>query len=144
METLQLEDSTRQPLSVMNSTTQKIHYASYEKKKSKVGGKKQKSQPNPNVSSSPSSGQKKDSTGPQKLCYQCKKPYTKRHEKVSKAQNAKCNACGIMGHYESACKKSGNFPQKSSSNPQKPSKVNIASAVEEQQSMQISSMRKDF
>ena len=118
----------------MNSTTQKIHYASYEKKKSKGTGKKQKNQSNPNVFSSSSSGQKQDSTGPVKLCYRCKKPYSKGHEKVCKAQNAKCNACGTMGHYEIACKKSGNFPQKSSSNPQKPGstgRMNIASTVKE-------------
>ena len=132
IEILQLEDSTRQTLSEMTSTTQKIHYASYEKKKGT--GKKQKFQSNSNVSSSSSSGQKQDSTGPQKLCYRCKKPYTKGHEKVCKALNAKCNACGIEGHFEVACKKSGNFPQKSSSNFQKPGstgKMNIASAVEE-------------
>ena len=48
--------------------------------------------------------------------------------------NAKCNACGIVGHFEVACKKSGNFPQKSSSKFQKPGstgRMNIASAVEE-------------
>ena len=132
IEILQLEDSTRQTLSEMTSTTQKIHYASYEKKKGT--GKKQKFQSNSNVSSSSSSGQKQDSTGPQKLCYQCKKPYTKGHEKVCKALKAKCNACGIEGHFEVACKKSGNFPQKSSSKFQKPGstgKMNIASAVEE-------------
>ena len=39
IEILQLEDSTRQTLSEMTSTTQKIHYASYEKKKGT--GKKQ-------------------------------------------------------------------------------------------------------
>ena len=116
----------------MTSTAQKIHYASYEKKKSKGTGKKQKF--NSNVSSSSSSGQKQDSTGSQKLCYRCKKPYSKGHEKVCKAVNAKCNACGIEGHFEIACKKSGNFPQKSSSKFQKPGsagKMNIASAVEE-------------
>ena len=116
----------------MTSTVQKIHYASYEKKKSKGTGKKQKS--NPNASSSSSSGQKQDSTGSQKLCYQCKKPYSKGHEKVCKALNAKCKACGIEGHFEIACKKSGNFPQKSSSKFQKPGsagRMNIASAVEE-------------
>ena len=130
IEILQLEDSTRQTLSEMTSTTQKIHYASYEKKKGT--GKKQKS--NSNVSSSSSSGQKQDSTGPQKLCYRCKKTYTKGHEKVCKALKAKCNACGIEGHFEVACKKSGNFPQKSSSKFQKPGstgRMNIASAVEE-------------
>ena len=132
IEILQLEDSTRQTLSEMTSTTQKIHYASYEKKKGR--GKKQKFQSNSNVSSSSSSGQKQDSTGSQKLCYQCKKNYTKGHEKVCKALKARCNACGIEGHFEVACKKSGNFPQKSSSKFQKPGstgRMNIASAVEE-------------
>ena len=132
IEILQLEDSTRQTLSEMTSTTQKIHYASCEKKKGT--GKKQKFQSNSNVSSSSSSRQKQDSTGSQKLCYRCKKSYTKGHEKVCKALNAKCNACGIVGHFEVACKKSGNFPQKSSSKFQKPGstgRMNIASAVEE-------------
>ena len=132
IEILQLEDSTRQTLSEMTSTMQKIHYASYEKKKGT--GKKQKFQSNSNVSSSSSSRQKQDSTGSQKLCYRCKKNYTKGHEKVCKALNAKCNACGIEGHFEAACKKSGNFPKKSSSKFQKPGstgRMNIASAVEE-------------
>ena len=47
---------------------------------------------------------------------------------------AKCNACGIEGHFEVVCKKSGNFPQKFSSKFQKPrstGKINIASAVKE-------------
>ena len=134
IEILQLEDSTRQTLSEMTSTTQKIHYASYEKKKSKGTGNKQKFQSNSNVSSSSSSGQKQDSTGFQKCFYQGKKPFTKGHEKVCKALNAKCNACGIEGHYEIACKKSGNFHQKSSSKFQKPGstgRINIASAVKE-------------
>ena len=116
----------------MTSTTQKIHYASYEKKKGT--GKKQKFQSNSNSSSSSSSGQKQDSTGSQKLCYRCSKNYSKGHEKVCKALNAKCNACGVEGHFEIACKKSGNFPKKSSSKFQKPGstgRMNIASAVEE-------------
>ena len=132
IEVLQLEDSTRQTLTEMTSTTQKIHYASYEKKKGT--GKKQKFQSNSNSSSSSSSGQKQDSPGSQKLCYRCSKNYTKGHEKVCKALNAKCNACGIEGHFEAACKKSGNFPKKSTSKFQKPGstgRMNIASAVEE-------------
>ena len=132
IEILQLEDSTRQTLSEMTSTTQKINYASYEKKKGT--GKKQKFQSNSNVSSSSSSGQKQDSTGSQKLCYRCKKASTKGHEKVCKALKAKCNACGIEGHFEVACKKSGNFPQRSTSKFQKPGstgRMNIASAVKE-------------
>ena len=132
IEILQLEDSTRQTLTEMTSTTQKIHYASYEKKKGT--GKKQKFQSNSNPSSSSSSGQKQDSTGSQKLCYRCKRNYTKGHEKVCKALNAKCNACGIEGHFEIACKKSGNFPKKSTSKFKKQGstgRMNIASAVEE-------------
>ena len=132
IEILQLEDSTRQTLSEMTSTMQKIHYASYEKKKGT--GKKQKFQSNSNVSSSSSGRQKQDSTSSQKLCYRCKKSYTEGHEKVCKALNAKCNACGIEGHFEVACKKSGNFPKKSSSKFQKlgsTGRMNIASAVEE-------------
>ena len=130
IEILQLEDSTRQTLTEMTSTTQKIHYASYEKKKGT--GKKQKFQSN--SSSSSSSGQKQDSTGSQKLCYRCSKNYSKGHEKVCKALNARCNACGVEGHFEIACKKSGNFPKKSTSKFQKPGsteRMNIASAVEE-------------
>ena len=132
IEILQLEDSTRQTLTEMTSTAQKIHYASYEKKKGT--GKKQKFQSNSNSSSSSSSGQKQDSTGSQKLCYRCSKNYSKGHEKVCKALNARCNACGVEGHFEIACKKSGNFPKKSTSKFQKPGstgRMNIASAVEE-------------
>ena len=135
IEILQIEDSTRQTLTEMNSTGQKnyssINYVSYDKKKSKS---KKKFQTNPNSSSSSSSGQKQDSTGPGKLCYRCKKPYTKGHENVCKAQNAICDGCGVKGHYKIACKKSGNFPQKPHSNPQNSNstgRMNIAAAVKE-------------
>ena len=68
IEILQIKDSTRQTLTEMNSTGQKkyssIKYVSYDKKKSKS---KKKFQTNPTPSSS-SSRQKKDSTGPGKLC----------------------------------------------------------------------------
>ena len=119
----------------MNSTRQKnyssINYVSYDNKKSES---KKKFQTNPNSSSSSSSGQKQDSTGPGKLCYQCKKPYTKGHKNVCKAQNAICDGCGVKGHYKMACKKSGNFPQKSHSNPQNSNSTGrmiIAAAFEE-------------
>ena len=132
IEILQLEDSTRQTLTEMNSTMQKIHYASYEKKKSKGGKNKQKFQNNSNGSNPSSSGQKQDSTGPGKLCFQCKKPFTKGHEKVCKAEHATCDGCGLKGHYQVACQKSGNFPQKQYSNPQNSKstgKMNVAAAV---------------
>ena len=132
IEILQLEDSTRQTLTEMNSTMQKINYVSYEKKKSKGSKNKQKFQNNSNGSNSSSSGKKQDSTSPGKLCYQCKKPYTKGHENVCKARNAKCDGFGTIGHYKIACKKSGNFPQKPHSNPQNfnsTGRMNIATAV---------------
>ena len=69
IEILQIEDSTRQTLTEMNSTVQKINYVSYEKKKSKGSKNKQKFQTNSNGSNSSSRSQKQDSTGPGKLCY---------------------------------------------------------------------------
>ena len=134
IEILQIEDSTRQTLSEMSSTVLKINYASYEKKKSKGGKNKQRFQNNSNTSNSSSSSQKQDSTGPGKLCYQCKKPYTKGCENVCKARNVKCDGCGTIGHYKIACKKSGNFPQKLHSNPQNSNstgRMNIVAAVTE-------------
>ena len=129
IEILQLEDSTRQTLTEMNSTVQKVNYVSYEKKKSKGGKNKQKIQNNPNGSTSSSSGQKQASTAPVKQCYRCKKPFTKGHEKVCKAINAKCDACGITGHYQIACRKSGNFPQKAHSTSNPTGRMNVAAAV---------------
>ena len=108
---------------------QKINIVYYEKKKSKGSKNKQKFQTNSNGSNSSSSGQKQDSTGPGKLCYQCK-----GHENVCKTRNVKCDGCGTIGHYKIACKKSGNFPQKSYSNPQNSNstgRMNIATAVKE-------------
>ena len=134
IEILQIEDSTRQTLTEMNSAMQEINCVSYEKKKSKGNKNKQKFQNNSNGSNSSSSRQKQDSTGPGKLCYQCKKPYSKGHENVCKARNSKCDGCGTIIHYKIACKKSGNFPQKSYSNPQNSNstgRMNIAAAVKE-------------
>ena len=135
IEILQIEDSARQTLTEMNSTGQKnyssINYIFYDKKKSKS---KKKFQTNPNPSSSSFSGQKQDSTDPGKLCYQCKKPYTKGHENVCKSQNAICDGCDVKGHYKITCKKSGNFSQKSHSNPHNPNstgRMNIAAAIKE-------------
>ena len=129
IEILQLEDSTRQTLIEMNSTVQKVNYVFYEKKKSKGNKNKQKIQNNSNGSNSSSSGQKQASTGPGKQCYRCQKPFTKGHEKVCKAINAKCDACGITGHYQVACRRSGNFPQKANSTSNPTDKMNVAAAV---------------
>ena len=133
IEILQIEDSTRQTLTEMNSTAQKsyssVNYVSYKKKKSKS---KKKFPNNPNPSTSSSSGQKQGSTGPGKQCYRCKKNYTTGHENVCKARTAKSDGCGIIGHYKIACKKSGKFPQKSHSNPQNSNstgRINVAAAA---------------
>ena len=90
---------------------------------------KQKFQNNSNGSNSSSSGQKQTSTGPGKQCYRCKKPFTQGHEKVCKAIKAKCDACGIVGHYQIACRKSGNFPQKANSTSNPTGRMNVAAAV---------------
>ena len=131
IEILQLEDSTRQTLSEMTSTTQKIHYASYEKKK--VQERNRNSNPILMCLVLLLAGRNRILQDPRR-CALMQEELHQRHEKVCKALTAKCNACGIVGHFEVACKKSGNFPQKSSSKFQKPGstgRMNIASAVEE-------------
>ena len=113
IELLQIENSTHQTLQEMNSTTQKVHYASYDKKKSK-GKKKGTSNPNPtNSTSSTSTAQKPNSTG--KLCFRCKAPFSQEHVAMCKAQHAVCDGCGVKGHYKKACKQAGNFPNKQKS-----------------------------
>ena len=69
IEILQIEDSTRQTLTEVNSTMQKINYVPYDRKKSKGSKNKQRFQTNSNNSSFSSSSQKQDSIGPGKLCY---------------------------------------------------------------------------
>ena len=97
----------------MNSTTQKVHYVSYDKKKSKEKKKPLIAASNTNSNSSNSTVQKPYSTG--KLCFRCKAPDTEDHMATCKAQNAKCDECGVVCHYNKACKKLGNFPSKQKS-----------------------------
>ena len=97
----------------MNSTTQKVHYASYDKKKSKGKKKAPIASSSTNSTPSTSTAQKPNSTG--KLCYRCKAPYSQEHLAMCKAQNALCEACGVKGHYKRACKQAGNFPSKQKS-----------------------------
>ena len=63
IEFLQIESSTHQTLQEMNSTTQKVHYASYDKKKSKGRKKAPIAASNTNSTSSNSTAQKPNSTG---------------------------------------------------------------------------------
>ena len=66
--------------------------------------------------------------GSGKLCYRCRKPYTKEHEAVCKAKTAKCNGCGEIGHYKNCCRKAGNFPKK----PQHAKKMHITGIAEQE------------
>ena len=102
---LQMEESTRNTLQMVNSTPpitpSQVHYASYE------NNKKSKKKP-------PSSEQNTNSTS--KLCYRCGEPYSKEHEPVCRAQEAFCNGCGKKGHFQIVCRSSGKFPQKQKPN----------------------------
>ena len=102
---LQMEESTRNTLQMVNSTPpitpSQVHYASYE------NNKKSKKKP-------PSSKQNTNSTS--KLCYRCGEPYSKEHEPVCRAQEAFCNGCGKKGHFQIVCRFSGKFPQKQKPN----------------------------
>ena len=89
---------------------QSVNYASYDSrsKKSKKPSNEQ------NSSSSNSTG----STGPtspkKRKCFRCGEPYSRKHLQECRAQNITCNNCGIKGHLQKCCKKSGNFPKDNS------------------------------
>ena len=125
---LQTEDSTQRTLQEMNSETKKLHYASYDKKKSGSKGNKKKSFSSQAPKSSGSSSPSSQFTSSGKLCYRCRKPYTKEHEAVCKAKTAKCNGCGEIGHYKNCCKKAGNFPKK----PKHAKKMHITGIAEQE------------
>ena len=111
----QIQDYEKKP-------TASIHYQSYDSrsKKSKAPSNEQ------NSSSSP--------TGSKRKCFRCGASYSRKHLEECRAKEVTCNGCGIKGHLNKCCKKSGNFP-KDNSNQQNqspstgPGKMNIASAV---------------
>ena len=86
-----------------------------------------KSFSSPAPKSSGSTSQSFQSTSSGRLCYKCRKPYTKEHEAVCKAKTAKCNGCGEIGHYKNCCMKAGNFPKK----PQHTKKMHITGVAEQ-------------
>ena len=103
---------------------QQINYTAYDarSKKSKKPSIKQ------NSSSTGSTGSSK------RQCFQCGEPYSRKHLEECKAKNIKCNGCGITGHLQKCCKKSGNFPkdnsnQQNQSSSTGPGHMNIAAAV---------------
>ena len=112
IEILQIEASTnstlRQFQEIQNKPVQQVqsvNYVSYDSR-----SKKSKKSSNEQNSSS-STG----STSPKKRkCFWCGEPFSRKHLQECKAQNVTCNNCGIKGHFQKCCKKSGNFPKDNS------------------------------
>ena len=107
IEILQLEDSTRQTLTEMTSTTQKI--IMHHMRRRRVQERNRNSNLILILLVLLLAGRNRILQASRSSATKCSKNYTKGHEKVCKALNAKCNACGVEGHFEIACKKSGNF-----------------------------------
>ena len=125
IEILQTEESTHSTMQQIQNydkkSTGSIYYQTYDSrsKKSKVSNEQ-------NSSSSP--------TGSKKKCFRCGETFSRQHMKECRAQDITCNGCGIKGHLQKCCKKSGNFPKNSNrqnnqSSSTGPGKMNIASAV---------------
>ena len=127
LEILQTEELTHSTMQQIQSydkkSTGSIYYQTYDSrsKKSKVSNEQ-------NSSSSP--------TGSKKKCFRCGESFSRQHMKECRAQDVICNGCGIKGHLKKCCKKSGNFPKDSNRQNQSsstgPGKMNIASAVSQE------------
>ena len=126
IEILQTEESTYSTMQQIQSHEKKspasIYYQSYDSrsKKSKNPSNEQ------NSSSSP--------TGSKRKCFRCGEIFSRQHMKECRAQDITCNGCGIKGHLQKCCKKSGNFPKNSNrqnnqSSSTGPGKMNIASTL---------------
>ena len=114
----QIQDFQKKPI-------QQIYYTTYDtrSKKSKKPSNEQNSNSN---SSSP--------TGSKRKCFRCGEPYSRKHLEECKAKNVTCNGCGIKGHLQRCCKKSGNFPKDNSNRQNQssstgPNKMNFAAAA---------------
>ena len=127
IEILQTEESTHSTMQQIQSydkkSTGSIYYQTYDSrsKKSKNPSDEQNSS-----SSSP--------TGSKKKCFRCGENFSRQHMKECRAQDITCNGCGIKGHLQKCCKKSGNFPKNSNrqnnqSSSTGPGRMNIASTL---------------
>ena len=129
IEILQTEESAYSTMQQIQSHEKKppasIYYQSYDSR-----SKKSK-----NPSNEQNSSSSHTITGSKKKCFRCGDNFSRQHMKECRAQNVTCNGCGIKGHLQKCCKKSGNFPKDSSNrqNNQSPStgpgRMNIASTV---------------
>ena len=108
IEILQTEESTRSTMQQIKEfqgkPVQSVNYVSYDSRSKK--------------SKKPSNEQNSSSTGPtdpkKRKCFRCGEPYNRKHLQECRAQNITCNNCGIKGHLQKCCKKSGNFPKDNS------------------------------
>ena len=124
IEILQTEESTHSTMQQIQSYDKKstgtIYYQTYDSRSKKSKGSNEQ-----NSSSSP--------TGSKKKCFRCGETFSRQHMKECRAQDIICNGCGIKGHLNKCCKKSGNFPKDSNRQNQSsstgPGKMNIANAV---------------
>ena len=128
IEILQTEESTHSTMQQIQSydkkSTGSIYYQTYDSR-----SKKSKASNEQNSSSSPTG-----STGSKRKCFRCGEPFSRQHMKECRAQNVTCNGCGIKGHLQKCCKKSGNFPkdsnrQNNQSPSTGPSRMNFASTA---------------
>ena len=140
IEILQTEESTHSTMQQIQSydkkSTGSIYYQTYDSrsKKSKVSNEQ-------NSSSSP--------IGSKKKCFRCGETFSRQHMKECRAQDITCNGCGIKGHLQKCCKKSGNFPKNSNrqnnqSSSTGPGKMNIASAVSQADSFDEKGVLKEY
>ena len=127
IEILQTEESTHSTMQQIQSydkkSTGSIYYQTYDSR-----SKKSKNPSNEQNSSSSSP------TGFKKKCFRCGENFSRQHMKECRAQDITCNGCGIKGHLQKCCKKSGNFPKNSNrqnnqSSSTGPGRMNIASTV---------------
>ena len=141
IEILQTEESThstmRQIRDFQNKPVQQINYTAYDarNKKSKKPSNEQ------NSSSSPSGSKRK--------CFRCGKPYSRKHLEECKAKNVTCNGCGIKGHLQRCCKKSGNFPKDNSNRQNQssstgPNRMNYAAALPEAEFFDEKGLPKEY
>ena len=127
IEILQTEESTHSTMQQIQSydkkSTGSIYYQTYDSR-----SKKSKNPSNEQNSSSSSP------TGFKKKCFRCGENFSRQHMKECRAQDITCNGCGIKGHLQKCCKKSGNFPKNSNrqnnqSSSTGPGRMNIASTL---------------
>ena len=127
IEILQTEESTHSTMQQIQSydkkSTGSIYYQTYDSR-----SKKSKNPSNEQNSSSSSP------TGSKKKCFRCGENFSRQHMKECRAQDTTCNGCGIKGHLQKCCKKSGNFPKNSNrqnnqSSSTGPGRMNIASTL---------------